>query len=457
MVENERIPSLAIAVVRKGRILWEEAFGYEDIKKGIKASPFTIYPVASISKSLTATGVMTLIQRGLLDLDDPIEKHITPTELTVYEGHASAVTVRRVLNMTAGIPNGYKVCRSMEVYPSLQSFIPSYSFTAFPPGERELYSNFAYAILELLIETLSGLSFTDFMTQEVFNPLRLVQTSVGAPSIEKNVAMKYGTGFTLIPHNYFIPAAAGGIYSSIHDLIRYGLFHLGSQLPTQTPILDRKTLTTMHMVKDTNLQHTIMALGWGSIDIGDEIVWLISNGSIEGATSMLSLVPSEDLAVACLTNMTSQSSIADQVAIEVTDALLPKFADRVATFMQRYEQASSFKSFQASPLFNGMWEGKIKTHRDKVLIRIVFHTDGPISIRLDKGKNQLLRNVRIRDHELEGDFRGRLPNSKNLQGDHTIDLHLKIRGNGISGVATTRIGTDQDYAMLPYYIRLIRK
>jgi CubicO group peptidase (beta-lactamase class C family) len=457
MVENEKIPSLAIAVVRKGRILWEEAFGFEDLENKIKASPLTIYPIGSISKSLTATGVMVLVQRGQLNLEDPIEKHIAPTKLAVNEGQASAVTVRRVLNMTAGIPHGYKVCRREELRPPLQSFVERYGFTAFPPGELELYSNFAYALLELLIETISGLDFAEFMTREVFDPLKLLHTSVGAPSIEKPVAVKYATDLAPIPHTYFIPAAAGGIYSSIYDLIRYGSFHLGSCLPNQTPILDEKALATMHMDKDATLQSSIMALGWGSVNIGDDVIWLISNGSIEGATSMLSLVPSADLAVACLTNVTSQSGIADQITVEVIDALLPDFADRVAAFMQRYEQICASTSFHPSPLFNGTWEGEIRANYDRVPIQIVFSVDGQVSVRLNNGKKRLLSNVRIEDSELKGDFKSRLPNGKNVLGDHVIDLHLKARNNGISGIATARIGTGQDYAMLPYYVRLIRK
>ena len=119
---------------------------------------------------------MVLAERQEIDVDDPVEDHIAPTRLTAYEGQASNITIRRVLNMTSGIPHGYEVCEDRHKSPTLQRFISRYGITAFPPGEMELCSNFSYAILELIIENVSRRSYADFMKTEVFEPLGMTQT-----------------------------------------------------------------------------------------------------------------------------------------------------------------------------------------------------------------------------------------------------------------------------------------
>jgi len=436
LVEKEEISSMAVAVAREGEILWEEAFGWADRGDEVKATPNTIYPIASLSKSLTATGIMVLVEQEKVSLDESVEKYIEPSPLTVYEGKASEVTVRRVLNMTGGVPHGYVVWEDSHAAPTVREFINRYGIVVFPPGEMELYSNFSYAVLELIAENVSGRSFGDFMKTEVFYPLGMTLTSVGVPSSLELVATKYGSDMTAIAHNCFVPAAAGGIYSNIHDLIRFGMFHLKNRLPDQRRILRDETLTAMHMTKDANLQSAIMALGWGSVTLDNSTAWILSNGGIEGATSMLSLVPSENLAVVCLTNTTSKSRITDQIAIEITDALIPKFSKRVEALMERYESENAFKSYTSIPQLVGSWKGEIKTPETETPIKMVFQDNGEVHVRLDKQPEAILDNVSVRNGELKGDFRVRSPSENGTNSEQAISIHVEVRGRRMYGVAT---------------------
>jgi CubicO group peptidase (beta-lactamase class C family) len=77
---------MVIAVAEGGEIVLEEAFGWANQESEIKATPHTVYPTASLSKSLTATGIMVLAERQEIQADDPVEDHIAPTKLTAYEG-----------------------------------------------------------------------------------------------------------------------------------------------------------------------------------------------------------------------------------------------------------------------------------------------------------------------------------------------------------------------------------
>ncbi len=453
LVEEGECPSMAVAVVQDGEVIWKEAFGWADKDDKLKASPNTVYPIASLSKSLTATGIMTLVEQRKVDLDGSVEEYIAPSKLAVYEGEASDVTVRRILNMTGGIPHGYMVYDDPQASLGIRKFINRYGIVVFQPGEIHLYSNFSYGVLELIAENVSGKSFGSFMKTEVFDPLGMTQTSVGLPDCLDRVATKYGSDKTVIAHNRFVPAAAGGIYSSVRDLIRFGLFHLKTPLQGQRRILRDETLTAMHMGKDRNLRSAIMALGWGSVTLDNGVVWALSNGGIEGATSMLSLVPSANLAVACLTNISSRSRITDQIAIEITDALIPKFSERVENVMKRYESENAFTSYTPDPRLVGSWEGLTKTPDSETPIRMVFHKNGEVKVRLGKQRGMPLENVSVGNDELKGDFRARLPSIYGIDTELGISIHVKVENHRMYGVATAE-GEPSKGLLSPSYVCL---
>jgi CubicO group peptidase (beta-lactamase class C family) len=103
MVEDA-VPSIAVAVAQDGEILWEEAFGWADREGLVAATPHTMYSLAPISKPITATGLMVLRERGLLELDRSVNDHLGDAKLTARVGSAEDATVRRVANHTSGLP-----------------------------------------------------------------------------------------------------------------------------------------------------------------------------------------------------------------------------------------------------------------------------------------------------------------------------------------------------------------
>jgi CubicO group peptidase (beta-lactamase class C family) len=92
---ERRLPSVAVAVARDGKIIWEEAFGWADVEKRIPATPHTMYSLASISKPITATGLMILKERGRIELDRPINEYLGEAKIAVRVGNPADATVRR--------------------------------------------------------------------------------------------------------------------------------------------------------------------------------------------------------------------------------------------------------------------------------------------------------------------------------------------------------------------------
>ena len=120
-------PSLAVVVSRKDEILWEEAFGWADRERGIRATPHTMYSLASVTKPMTATALMILVERGAIDLDRPMNDYLGEARLKVRVGEPQDVTVRRVANHTAGLPLHHHFFPNDEPYPVLcqNSAVPS--------------------------------------------------------------------------------------------------------------------------------------------------------------------------------------------------------------------------------------------------------------------------------------------------------------------------------------------
>ena len=103
-IENGDIPSLSVAVMQNGKIIWMESFGYADKENKINASPNTLYTIASISKPMTATGIMKLYEKGKLDLDADIQTYVDNLKLKYYVSDSNKVTCRNLLSHTSGLP-----------------------------------------------------------------------------------------------------------------------------------------------------------------------------------------------------------------------------------------------------------------------------------------------------------------------------------------------------------------
>jgi hypothetical protein len=161
----DSIPSLSVAVVRDGRILWEEGFGWADRERRIAATEHTAYSLASVTKPITATGLMTLVESGAIDLDAPVNAYLGGAKLRARVGDANAATVRRVANHTSGLPVHYQFFYADEPYrpPSRDETILRYGNLVAAPGERHEYSNLGYGVLDYVIQRVSGESYAEFM------------------------------------------------------------------------------------------------------------------------------------------------------------------------------------------------------------------------------------------------------------------------------------------------------
>jgi CubicO group peptidase (beta-lactamase class C family) len=242
------MPSISVAVAKNGEIVWEEGFGWADREKRIRASGHTMYSLASISKPITATGLMVLAQQGKLDLDRSVNGYLGNASVRARVGDAAQATVRRVANHSSGLPLHVQFFYhdTARRPPSMDETILRYGNLVTAPGERFQYSNLGFGILDYVIERVSRKTYTDFMREEVFIPLGLTRTSVHiGPGLDPFVATRYGREGLPVPFYDFDHPGASAVWSSAHDLAQFGMFHLKAHLPDQKPILSDESIDAM--------------------------------------------------------------------------------------------------------------------------------------------------------------------------------------------------------------------
>jgi len=320
---EDGVPSLAVAVARGGKIIWEEGFGWADRAGRIPATEHTMYSLASISKPITATGLMVLVERGQVDLDKPINDYLGAAKINGRAFDASQATVRLVAGHRAGLPLHYQFFYEDEPYrrPPMDETIRRYANLVTAPGERYQYSNLGFGILDYLLSRVSGMSYTDFMRREVFLPLGMTHTSIDiAPELAQHAATRYAADGTPIPFYDFDHPGGSAVFSSAHDLIRFGMFHLGNKLREQKAILTAKSLEEMHRPAEAGAANGY-GIGWGRGTNSKGLVTVSHTGGMGGVSTTLILIPELDAAVTVLCN--ASSAAPHQIAQEIIAVLAP--------------------------------------------------------------------------------------------------------------------------------------
>jgi len=415
-----------------------------------------MYSMASISKPITTTGLMILVERGDVELDQPVNRYIAPAELTGYEGEASDATVTHILNHTSGLPVHYSVFyqdQPQRQAPPFTESIRRYGILVHPPGAGYQYANFGFALADHVITRVSGRTYAEFMKNEVFLPLGMTHTSIDVgPGLEDFAAIRYGGRGEPVPFYTSDHPGASQVYSSAHDLVRFGLFHLGHTLPEQTQIISQASIDQMKRDSDPNPENDRYGLGWflNGNEYGYPIIW--HTGSMRGTNTMLKFVPSEDIAVVVLVN--AASDLRQKIPRDIIGILLPDYGEKWAPV--RDQASPEREPFEATPELIGEWNGKIVTYDEEVDVTVTVQADNDVHVKIGNQLETLMDRVRFADGYLSGTSYGTIPSSDARAYPHTIGYRMLLNANVLSGYVNTNFSTDRSYGNFSSYIRLER-
>ncbi len=321
-IEEGRLPSVAVAVARGRKIVWEEAFGWADREREVPAGVHSRYSLASASKPFTATALMVLVERGEIHLDRPVNDYLGGAGLRARVGEARRATVRRVANHTAGLPLHFQFFAAGEEppRPPMEVTLRRYGTLITAPGERYFYSNLGYGVLEHAIEKVSGRTLAEFLQEEVFAPWGLEHAEV-AVSPGEGLAARYSNAGEPLPFYDSDHRGGSAVWACVHDLVRFGMLHLGTA-PRAPRVLSKGSLRAMR--KPTG-RRPGRAGGYG---IGWEIQerqsrsLVLHTGGMPGASAILVLLPSARVVVAVVANVNSDLTLG--IAEEILSSFLPR-------------------------------------------------------------------------------------------------------------------------------------
>jgi len=463
------VPSLAVAVARNGEIVWEEAFGWADLERRIPATVHTMYSLASVSKPITATGLMVLVEQGKLGLDAPANRYLARnSRMKVWIGDPEEVTLRRLANHTAGLARHEHFYKAEEIplKPSMEESIRRYGNVVTLPGERYRYSNFGYGVLDHLIARTSGMTYAEFLRREVFLPLGMTRTSVDVgPGLAEFAAVRYDDSNTPIPFYTTDHAGASAVYASVHDLVRFGMFHIGQSGPGQKAILSKDSRAAMQVatacmavnLADVNLcPGSCYGIGW-VIDDDDLGKRISHGGGMGGAASKILMLPDEGIVVAAAAN--KFCPLPWEVERDILSALVPGYAEKAAEhWSKRREAMAKDEKNEFAPVSEllGDWEGFVRTYAGDFPMTLSFKESGDIHARLGDQLPVLVASARFSSGRLSGSMAGRLDtpdaNRRGWRPQHHLDLDLKLRGDVLNGAIVVIAGNS-----LSHWCELRRK
>jgi CubicO group peptidase (beta-lactamase class C family) len=224
------------AIIQHGKIVDERGFGIANPESNTRVNvDSTLFLLSSLSKAVTAWGVMKLVEDQKIGLDDAVYKDLRRWNFSAADTLARKVTVRHLLSHTAGIIDGYghagvdsrKAVQTIEQslsYPNDVNSGESHGVAiSFTPGSGISYSSAGYAVLQLLIEEKTGIPFNVFMREQILAPLGMRQSTFRLEDIEdenrtRYLAAQYDLELNVHPHRYYSNHAGVSLRSSIHDL-----------------------------------------------------------------------------------------------------------------------------------------------------------------------------------------------------------------------------------------------
>lgn len=248
----------------------------------------TLFQVASLSKWVTAWGVLALVEEGKLDLDAPVSRYLTRWKLPDSEFDHDEVTVRRLLSHTAGLADGlgFAGYAPAVALPSLEEALahPNASSDSsvairvgVEPGSQWQYSGGGYLILQLLIEEVTGESFEAYMRRAILGPLGLARSTFTVDASTPNVATFYDVDGSIATHYRFTEKAAASLYTSASDMTQFVRAHFTASAdePAGRGVLTPDTLKQMRRPHASSLGADIWGLGvmlFAPIDGNDFVI-----------------------------------------------------------------------------------------------------------------------------------------------------------------------------------------
>jgi CubicO group peptidase (beta-lactamase class C family) len=457
-----KIPGLAVAVVRNDSVLVARGYGVRELGKPGRVDDNTVFDIASLSKSFTATAAAILVDRGLLRWDDPVRRHL-PDLVLPNAALTDSATVRDFLSHRSGLEsaNMMWVLTAVDRAEVLRRL--RYLAVAAPFRERMIYSNVGYTVAGEAAAAAAGTSFENLLRDVLVKPLGLPRTtwSYAQAADMPNVATAHATiGGKQQPIRRETQrqpiAGAAAVQSSVRDMTRWMRLHLNNGVLDGIRFVSDSAMREMHTIQvpfvttpamraARQVEDSVVGYGMGLqvMDYkGHPMLWHTGNG--DGQIAFMALLPRDRLGVVVLVNTWSAPMVHMALINRIFDSYLGypprdwagEALARVPAMVRAQDSATrvmeAMRSTAPPPLPLAAYAGRY----DNPLF-------GPLFVRVERpGLTLQMGEGQTADLEFHGDpfyLRWRDPLFREYYGVHVM---FEVAGGSVLSLRT-RINRDE--------------
>ena len=332
-MEEWKVPGLAIAIVKDGKVIFSEGFGFKDVKQGLKVTPKTLFAIGSCTKAFTATAMGILVDEGKLDWDKPLREYLPGFKLKDSFA-AERMTPRDLVCHRSGLPRHdlvwYNASASrQELFDRLQYLEPSRDFrTTFQ------YQNLMFMTAGYMVGKIAGTSWEGFIQNRIFVPLGMtdsnfsVSDSQQSPDFALPYMEKEDKVIEIPFRNIDTIGPAGSINSSVTDMTNWLYLNLNKGKFGEVQVISANSLSEVQspqMIASKSYKYdetfySMYGMGWGITSYRGHLL-LSHGGGIDGFTALVSLLPKDKMGMVILTNLNG-TPLTQIVAYNAIDRLL---------------------------------------------------------------------------------------------------------------------------------------
>jgi len=333
IMRENMIAGAGAALILDDRVVWKKGFGFSDRENKIPYTTRTAQPIGSVTKPITALGLMRLQEQGLLDIDRPLVEVLPAFRIHTRGVDIRRITVRSLITHTSGLPNDIflNATRPDEKYTGLLSYLRDETL-AFPPGTVYHYSNVGIGVLGHVILAVGKQDYPAYMQRHIFQAVGMSHTGFIEYDRLEDVGLSYdGEGKPVkTPRIRAIPA--GGLYSSVDDMTALARELIAIYHGKKGGILKPETVREIFREQDDSAKISFHREGLAWSIFKNEsgfIVFHFGSDNINWACFMIH--PERKAALVVLSNSAGGKVLTDALSEQFRDALGFKELDWIVT------------------------------------------------------------------------------------------------------------------------------
>ncbi|MEW5901396.1 MAG: serine hydrolase, partial [Acidobacteriota bacterium] len=328
-----KVPGIAVSIVKDGKVIYAEGFGFRDVEKKLKVTPHTLFAIGSCTKAFTAADVAILIDEGKLAWDKPVRSYLPAFKLSDSIA-AEHMTPRDLLCHRSGLPRhdlmwyGSSFSRK-ELFDRLQHLELNQEFRALWQYQNLMFMSAGY-----LVGETAGTSWEEFTRKRILDPLGMKESNFSVADSEKSPDFSYPyqekkDKVERIPfRNIDAIGPAGSINSNVVEMANWVLLNLGKGKWGDKQLISEAAMTQVHSpqmviqgpLRYDEMFHSSYGLGWLITAYKGHLL-LTHGGGIDGFITLVSFLPRDKIGVVILSNL-SGNPVPSIVTYNLFDRLL---------------------------------------------------------------------------------------------------------------------------------------